>query len=198
MKVCGVKMRSSLTQSLEVVNFLMLRFIFYFSTTDTFPPRVAKSHKLSLLNMIKQKKSVLFGNFFSDLDNQAKINAWNEEKRDNKTKTGKGGGREKVLDDMNFLILDIIGKDSVAVDGLNVGESGAPANLEQDPDIPIDTEILSERADISSTHSCTSNRPNKRPHLSQNQLNRREETIKKLSYKTNYLKLRYTKRSWNV
>ncbi|OXA49679.1 hypothetical protein Fcan01_15337 [Folsomia candida] len=164
-------------------------------------PRVAKSHKLPLLNMIKQKKSILFGNFSSDLDNKAKTNAWNEvllkakslqivsaernyafvrdkvygawktrtlEKRDNKTKTGKGGGREKVLDDMDFLILDIIGKDSVAFDGLNVGESGAPANLEQDPDIPIDTEILSEHADIPSTHSSTSNRPNKRPHLSQN------------------------------
>lgn len=47
-------------------------------------------------------------------------------KRDNKRQTGSvcgGGGWENVLDDLDIKILDILDKDSPAVDGLPVLES---------------------------------------------------------------------------
>lgn len=39
-------------------------------------------------------------------------------------KTGTGGGNDKVLDEVDTIILDILGKDSKVVDGLRLPESG--------------------------------------------------------------------------
>jgi hypothetical protein len=55
-------------------------------------------------------------------------------KRDNNKKTGGEGGREKELSEVEKFIISIVGSSSVAVDGLDVGESGVSSRLELEPD----------------------------------------------------------------
>ncbi|CAB3256954.1 unnamed protein product [Arctia plantaginis] len=45
------------------------------------------------------------------------------EKRDNRLQTGSGGGKKCKYDDSDEMILKIIGKDSPAIDGLQIPES---------------------------------------------------------------------------
>ena len=52
-----------------------------------------------------------------------------QEKRDNKKQTGSGGGRAKVLDDNDSILLDIIGNESPVLDGLPVAESSGTDRL---------------------------------------------------------------------
>lgn len=47
-----------------------------------------------------------------------------QEKKDNRGKTGTGGGKDCKLTEVDHMILDIVGKESPVVEGLGVGESG--------------------------------------------------------------------------
>ncbi|XP_049306219.1 uncharacterized protein LOC125777788 [Bactrocera dorsalis] len=136
--------------------------------------------KLAVLNVIKEKKSILFASFknnrVSKLDKQA---AWEDvlkkaqslqlasaqktwtyardslfglwksrtmSKRDNARNTGSGGGKDKVMDEADLAILDILESDSAVVDGLNLPESyGNSENLpsaENDSRISISEETI--------------------------------------------------------
>ena len=52
-----------------------------------------------------------------------------QEKRDNRNKTGTGGGKAQVMTEVDKLIIDIIGSETVAVDGMEIGKSLAPQIL---------------------------------------------------------------------
>ena len=121
-----------------------------------------KSHKLKLLQLVLERKRILFGKFSPTVTKSLKIKAWNEiavimkedgatfkdaldlrdnhfsnlkrcctRKLDKAAKTGEGQGDE--LDDLDNLVLKIIGKESGRVKALSIEDT--PIVFEDDPEV---------------------------------------------------------------
>lgn len=79
-------------------------------------------------------------------------------KRDNAKKTGTGGGKSKQPDEVDEAIYDILERDSVVLDGLNLPESnvGSVSILESverstEKDVPIITSCILEKTPTHNT-----------------------------------------------
>lgn len=60
-------------------------------------------------------------------------------------KTGTGGGSVKVLDEVDLIILDILGKNSKVVDGLGLPESGCNIMLASESETEAVDDITSDK-----------------------------------------------------
>ncbi|PSN41065.1 hypothetical protein C0J52_18311 [Blattella germanica] len=142
--------------------------------------------KLAVLEVIKDKKEILFGNFNNKLTQADKQAAWTEvlqraqslqlvgadktwtfardnlfglwkcralAKRDNAKKTGTGGGKSKQPDEVDEAIYDILERDSVVLDGLNLPESnvGSVSILERLKALKLERELGIPPSPITST-----------------------------------------------
>ena len=105
-------------------------------------------------------------------------------KRDNAKKTGTGGGKSKQPDEVDEAIYDILERDSVVLDGLNLPESnvGSVSILESverstEKDVPIITSCILEKTP---THNTRKRRKLSHPSSSSSSEGQSEMTEMKL------------------
>ncbi|CAG7832732.1 unnamed protein product [Allacma fusca] len=98
------------------------------------------------------------------------------QKRDNANKTGRGGGKDCVMTPMDDMILDIIGRDTPNVVGLNLPQTGDPL-----PATPAVTDVVAIRSE--DNQPATPPRPSTNPPVMQTPLTRKSKDAEMLKRK---------------
>ncbi|XP_047998347.1 uncharacterized protein LOC125235802 [Leguminivora glycinivorella] len=145
--------------------------------------------KITVLQLIRDKKDILFGSFRDRLTKDKNIAEWKNvsnlalslglvpvgndytyvrdtfylnlkistlSKRDDARKTGTGGGKKIILTPTDELILEIIGKDSPILDGINVEASTSELPLDQN-DVHESSQVSQIQIDNETTSNADSN-----------------------------------------